>query len=318
MLLQRCANVTSGTGSDYYFRNLNTEKVETKRNISIQGKYPDPENRLEEQWDRISKLLDKQMPVSKSNMFASIGKRAVYYTTGLVLIAAVVISVKQYFASWEPLTNIYKSGSGVQTVHISDSALLYMDHFSTVSETSEQGNKKFNIIQGAAFFKNTARQGHCLWQLKAGSVIAYPFQADLYMHYDSAARQTDLYVSEGIVAVDLTGRRMLLGKGESFRYDDQYNKISRRDSISLNQFGFATFIFEFNDSPLTEVLETLGKTYGYYIVPESEEIKSCRLTSRFDNKSLKEILRIIEYILDVEFVIDESGKRVLIRGNGCS
>ncbi|OQP56874.1 hypothetical protein A3860_09835 [Niastella vici] len=79
-----------------------------------------------------------------------------------------------------------------------------------------------------------------------------------------------------------------------------------------------TVSHEFSNTPFKEVALFLEKAYGITIVVKNDAINNCMVTTRFDNKSLEEILDILGYTLAFKYKIDEKKNQVIISGDGCN
>ena len=76
--------------------------------------------------------------------------------------------------------------------------------------------------------------------------------------------------------------------------------IARPDSASK--------VFEFNNMPFRDVAAYIEKAYGV----------NCTITTRFDNKSLEEVLDVLAYTLVFEYELDKIKNQVTITGDGCN
>ena len=77
-------------------------------------------------------------------------------------------------------------------------------------------------------------------------------------------------------------------------------------------------IFEFSNTPFKEAAGFIEKAYGVTIIIENNKLDHCKITTRFDNKSLEEILDILGYTLAFEYSIDKNKNQVIISGDGCN
>lgn len=75
--------------------------------------------------------------------------------------------------------------------------------------------------------------------------------------------------------------------------------------------------FDFTDTPLYKAVASLEKAYGTTIVFANNKLSGCRITTRFDNKTLEEILDIMAYTLHFEYSLDEKSNKVILNGKGC-
>jgi hypothetical protein len=76
--------------------------------------------------------------------------------------------------------------------------------------------------------------------------------------------------------------------------------------------------FEFSNTPFKEAAGFIEKAYGVKIIIENDKLDHCKITTRFDNKSLEEILDILGYTLAFEYSIDKNKNQVIISGDGCN
>jgi hypothetical protein len=77
-------------------------------------------------------------------------------------------------------------------------------------------------------------------------------------------------------------------------------------------------IFEFSNTPFKEAVGFIEKAYGVTIIINNNKLNNCTITTRFDNKSLEEILDILGYTLAFEYSIDKNKNQVIISGDGCN
>lgn len=71
----------------------------------------------------------------------------------------------------------------------------------------------------------------------------------------------------------------------------------------------------FNESPLSEVIEELNRSYGVEITLANENLASCRISSTFYRNSIEEVLETLSLIVD--FTYEREGDRIVVSGKGC-
>ncbi|WP_167856843.1 FecR family protein [Hymenobacter aquaticus] len=87
-------------------------------------------------------------------------------------------------------------------------------------------------------------------------------------------------------------------------------QVNGRDYASWNQRSLI-----FQATPLAEVAKTLERQYNVTVRFEDERLRNCRLTGRFKDQSLREVLRLIEMTRAFDFELQNS--TLLIKGLGC-
>lgn len=102
--------------------------------------------------------------------------------------------------------------------------------------------------------------------------------------------------------------------------DTTTSKADTKDTTIANHAiqRSKTVSHEFSNTPFIEVARFLEKEYGVTMIVKNETVNNCKVTTRFDNKSLEEILDILGYTLAFEYKIDERRNQVIISGDGCN
>ncbi|KAA0990719.1 DUF4974 domain-containing protein [Dyadobacter aurulentus] len=85
----------------------------------------------------------------------------------------------------------------------------------------------------------------------------------------------------------------------------------------IKESSLDSHILDFKDTPLHEVLIILEKDYKVRFQFTDLDIRDCRITSRFENKSLEEILDIIAYTLKLEYKSVSGTDKIIIIGDKC-
>lgn len=119
--------------------------------------------------------------------------------------------------------------------------------------------------------------------------------------------------SENVLLSDK--KELQIARGKSAKINRSQKKIKHGSHANLNEFNGN--VFDFNDVPLTEVVSNLEKEYEVSIRLENPDIGSCRITSRFEHKSLVEILDIMKLTLGFEYRYISETKCILITGDSC-
>jgi transmembrane sensor len=79
--------------------------------------------------------------------------------------------------------------------------------------------------------------------------------------------------------------------------------------------GKAVHLFLFSDTPLKNVLQEMGKTYGIEIIVENENLNRCPFSGDISSQDLFEKLEIVNKALGTRYEV--KGTRILIKGEGC-
>ena len=89
-------------------------------------------------------------------------------------------------------------------------------------------------------------------------------------------------------------------------------------NVAIAHADSASKVFEFNNLPFRDVAAYIEKAYGVKFIVKNSKLYNCTITTRFDNKSLEEILDVLAYTLTFEYEIDKNKNQVTISGDGCN
>jgi len=96
---------------------------------------------------------------------------------------------------------------------------------------------------------------------------------------------------------------------------NQQRHLDKTTFKSKNFLAWKTGILRFEDQPLGVIARELEQHHRIKIDIDEDSSKKCRLTIVFDNLSLEETLRELQFLLDIDYTINKHS--VLISGSGC-
>jgi ferric-dicitrate binding protein FerR (iron transport regulator) len=290
--------------------------------------YPEPDVPVQDAWENMQQLL-QQVPAAESGFrtgkgkgFRHLGKglRHFIYPAGtLVIVSAIVyvVSVKK-----EPVTSSqknYNSETIPKADTLADGTIAFLDTLSSIAVTNPANEKKWITIKnGGCYFRQLNKNTGALWQLKVGLVEIIPNNANVYVSVDTVTAVAVVQVQTGSAEIQLGEKKLHIAAGESLRFNTQKDILYNKLKMDPNVFSYANRIFEFNDLSFKEAAGFLEKAYGVKFITENNNLYNCRITTRFDNKSIEEILDILAYTLSFEYTIDKKNNQVLISGDGCN
>jgi ferric-dicitrate binding protein FerR (iron transport regulator) len=283
--------------------------------------YPEPDVPVQDAWENMQQLL-QQVPAAEPGLRTGKGKglRHFMYPAGALVIVSVivyVISLKKEHAASSQIT--YNSQTTPRTDTLADGTIAFLNALSSIAVTNPAGDeKRITINHGGCYFRQLNKNSGAFWQLNIGSVEILPNNANVYVSVDSVTAIAVVQVQTGSAEIQMGKEKLHIAAGESLRFNTQKDILPDKQKMDPNLFSYANRIFEFNDIPFKEAAGFIEKAYGVKIVTQNDNLYSCRITTKFDNKSIKEILDILAYTLSFEYTIDEKNNQVLITGDGCN
>ena len=282
------------------------------------GNYPEPTVSADAAWADMKKMLRTAGPKS---IRAKTGKpfyikSLLYAGAGLMVIAMFTYYLTAGVKQKHPAAAVYCSQDKPQQYTLPDGTLVFLNRFSSVIASSNPNEENTFIVKGAAYIEKY-RQSHPQYRVKVGSLDVLPTNAALYASFDTALNISSVHIQSGTVLIETKQEKVVLAAGESVEYNENTKQLESRHPVDVNLYSYATNIFEFTNTPLKTAAEIIEKAYGVTIIFENTKLYNCRITTRFDNKSLKEVLGVMAYTLNFDYHLDEKKYQAILSGNGC-
>lgn len=134
--------------------------------------------------------------------------------------------------------------------------------------------------------------------------------------YDSAAN-IKVVVETGKVKLSLPAlkKEVQLTPGQKGTVTPGERSVERQQNEDVNYQSWNTMKIVFLDESLSNVVETLNRTYHANIVLSAVTSDSCALTVTFDQQSLDSVLKVLESTLNLTIV--RNGNQIEITAAGC-
>ncbi|WP_159468226.1 FecR family protein [Dyadobacter sp. 3J3] len=219
----------------------------------------------------------------------------------------------------EPILVALKDGSKITLAP--SSAIRYPENF--------ENNKREVFLTGEAFFDISKDPGRPFF-VYANELVTKVLGTSFRIKAYKTSREITVEVKTGRVSVfaksdpdikekttnhELEG--IVLSPNQKIIYSrDQIRMVKtlvERPEIIIAKAKIPQFIFE--DAPVTDVFDSIAKTYGIDILYDEELLKGCPLTAILDNQTLHEKLTIICKAIEANYEILDG--QIVIHGGGC-
>ncbi|MFY7910008.1 MAG: FecR family protein [Emticicia sp.] len=206
------------------------------------------------------------------------------------------------------------------TVKLSSNSIIrFPKHFSP--------QKREVYLTGDAFFEVKKRPSQPFY-VYANDVITKVLGTSFYVRTEEKTKQVKVEVMTGRVAVlrkssdekkQFSGVILTPNHSVTYFNEEQHfvtGLVENPIVIQTDKKEEKTPNFRFNDTPLSEVLETLKDAYGIQFMVDNEKQYNCLLTANLNNKPLATQLELICAALHTKFEIQ--GTTILLSGKGCN
>jgi transmembrane sensor len=186
----------------------------------------------------------------------------------------------------------------------------------TYPEAFASGNREV-ILTGEAFFEIT-KDATKPFVVRSGdvstTVLGTSFNVQAFPN-----ENTSVTVVTGRVQV--SGKEgsstapVILTPGNQAVYDYRRQAITT-SAVTVDQhISWRDNIISFHNTSLEEVAEKLGRWYGITLTFENDAVKHCRISGRYKEQRLEDVLESIEYMYNIRSKVNQ--KSVILYGKGC-
>jgi transmembrane sensor len=198
------------------------------------------------------------------------------------------------------------------TKHVSladnSNVILYKN---TSIEYSKKFDRKIKLLSGEAFFKiekDTINPFIVHTSFAEIRVVGTQFNVIIKDNTISVG------VEEGLVQIITATDSVYIGKGAAaFVRSGEPVRKARMDE---NTWAYATKKLIFKDTPMSEVIESLEKTYSINISVSNDDINKCRFTATFEKDNVGKILLLVSETLNS--TLKQNGQEYTLEGgDGC-
>lgn len=254
--------------------------------------------------------VDKEWEMCAANVGINTKKGKVLKLNSLLKIAAAVVLTAG--VSWFIINNdnnneqTFASAETLTEATVENSTLISINKNSKIVCSQKKG--EFNVkLQGEAYFdveKNPARK----FKISAG-------EATIVVHGTSFnvcqnVEKTVVSVNTGEVEVinNQTGESQKITRGQQIVCS---GNTLQKTLNTANCMAWKSKKFEFNNSPISDVMDDLSKVYGFKYTFADNGLKGYKLSSTFENQDINAIFHIMQETLDVEISLQENGVYII-------
>lgn len=194
-----------------------------------------------------------------------------------------------------------------------DGSIVFLNNNTTLSYPADfqQDIRELNL-NGEAFFKVQRDESKPFVIHTNGSEVKVLGTSFNVRAYD---KNVKVSVETGKVQFKNKAKQMLLMQGEEAEFVADKDTIKRTLAIDKNVIAYKTKVFVFENSSLEHIIKVLSESYHTKILLKNNNIKTCRLTTKFENETLPTALNIIAETLNL--YITAEGEKYIIDGEGC-
>lgn len=197
-----------------------------------------------------------------------------------------------------------------------DSSVVYLNTKSKLiyGENFGQRDRKVELV-GEAFFE-VKHNPKLPFLIKAQDTETRVLGTSFNIKVNEL-NDVELVVESGEVSFSTSNEneKVVLMSGDKADYIKQSNALYKSKNTNLNYDAWKTHVLIFQNDDLSQVFRVLSKVYHFDIESNDKKVNQCKLSARFNNQSLDEILNAIAMTFNLQ--ITKKGDGYISTGPGC-
>jgi ferric-dicitrate binding protein FerR (iron transport regulator) len=267
-------------------------------------------------WLKVKSKIDSSKE-TKTASFQPAPKQKRFFTIGIAASITILLTIgilTYLLKSSSPENISLKTAKNSLQQTLPDGSIVFLNANTTFTYPEDfEGDLREVSLSGEAFF-NIKREEEKPFIIHAnGSDVKVLGTSFNIKAYD---KNVEVSVETGKVEFTHKKKATLLTAGEQAIFEAERDTIKKQITLDKNAFAYKTRIFIFENSSLEHIVKVLAEGYHVSISLKNNRIKSCRLTTKFDNETLPNALNIIAETLNL--TVSSKGDKYLIDGEGCA
>lgn len=269
---------------------------------------------IDEAWNKVKLKMD--LPKESKMVTFTVAKQ-VFFTPSRIaasitlLLSACLLAILLNQKNTEIIS--LKTTNYTLEKTLPDGSIVFLNKNTTLSYPADfqQDIRELNL-SGEAFFKVQRDESKPFVIHTNGSEVKVLGTSFNVRAYD---KNVKVSVETGKVQFKNKAKQMLLMQGEEAEFVADKDTIKRTLTMDKNVIAYKTKVFVFENSSLEHIIKVLSESYHTKILLKNNNIKTCRLTTKFENETLPTALNIIAETLNL--YITAEGEKYIIDGEGC-
>ncbi len=241
-----------------------------------------------------------------------------WWAAAAVLLLAMAASIWMYVQPFENQTIVYETSENERRLYtLPDSSKIWLNENTRLS-FDKNFEQRIVQLEGEAFFNVTDLDGK-QFMIRSGEATTTVWGTTFNVRAYPTEKNVEVTVETGEVALSKTknaNKTVLLKAGKSGVFDKKTEEVKLVEEEIENADAWKTQQLEFDETPMSEVVQTMERYYGVTIKVENPAILSCPLNLAKDSPNLQQMIKTIEFSLPVQ--IEKQDSIYIIRGKGCN
>jgi len=176
-------------------------------------------------------------------------------------------------------------------------------------------NREVTLVGNASF--DVHHQSGPAFTVRASGTFIKDIGTAFRVKTDGDTSVVEVYVKTGsVVFYTENNRGIILKQGETGIYNKITKEFTKTEPAKPENPPAVVKAFNFQETPLSEVIDLLQKAYNVRISLSNPKLGSCTISVRFENEDIDTIIEIVAETLNMK--VERKNKGYLLIGEECS
>lgn len=217
---------------------------------------------------------------------------------------------------------VKKAAAGkVIKIRLPDSSAVWLNAGSEISFSPEFNDQEIRTVKltGEAYFEVSHDKNHP-FIVKSGQLTTTVYGTSFSVRAYENETKTTVAVNSGKVGVAGADQQhknfsVMLLPNDKLSYSNKGGRLVKSLIVNKDVNGWIEGDLVFEQTPLSEVLETLSRKYKVKINAEKKSYAGCMLTARFNNQPIQSVLKALRLSLNIQS--KQIGETIYLEGGNC-
>jgi transmembrane sensor len=267
---------------------------------------------VEEEWDIFSSTIELVTHAdNRRKIWLTV------YRIAAIILLGVILSISGLVLNNNLRYENFHAKNSVLNISLPDGSKVSLNKQSSIKYKKSFKENREIELKGEAFFE-VIPNPEIPFLVRNKEVFVEVLGTSFSVRAYRNENTIDVAVESGIVAVFDSNKedsKQVLRKGDQLTYLKESRSMIINQISDPNYHSWKTGILVFSDFQLGNLISKLEDLYDVKIIARNPSVLNCRITVKFENKSIDYILRTLSKTLDFE--VEKNANQYIITGEGC-
>jgi transmembrane sensor len=171
------------------------------------------------------------------------------------------------------------------------------------------------FLEGEAFFEIVKTKDRKNFEVNTADQVNVQVLGTAF-NVNTRHEQVEVYLQSGKVKINSLAGEAILKPGDFIVYQRGDQALIVKENVLVEDpdiLNWRSSAYVFNDTPLSEIVQTLEDNYGYSVVMKDNSVGQKKITAKISRKDVNVLLKVLSETLDIR--IEQQGNQLIFSAN---